>query len=63
MKAYESIQYAQQHAKTLAQKAHTQFNHAFAYLPASQAKDVFLDLINFLIEREILTVTDAVRHK
>ena len=52
MKEYESIQYAQQRAKTLAQKAHTQFNQAFAYLPASQAKDVFLDLIDFLIERE-----------
>lgn len=52
MKEYESIQYAQQHAKTLAQKAYTQFNHAFAYLPASQAKDVFLGLIGFLIERE-----------
>jgi geranylgeranyl diphosphate synthase type II len=52
MKAYESIQYAQQHAKTLAQKAYTQFDQAFAYLPASQAKDVFLDLIDFLIERE-----------
>ena len=52
MKRYESIQYAQQRAKTLAQKANAQFNQAFSHLPASQAKDIFLHLINFLIERE-----------
>lgn len=52
MQRYESIQYAQQHAKVLAKKAYTQFNQAFPNLPASQAKDIFLELINFLIERE-----------
>ena len=52
MKHYESIQYAQQRAKTLAQKAYTQFNQAFSHLPPTQAKDIFLDLIHFLIERE-----------
>jgi geranylgeranyl diphosphate synthase type II len=52
MEQYESIQYAQQRAKILAQKASTQFNEAFSHLPASQAKDIFLDLIHFVIERE-----------
>ena len=52
MKQYESIQYAQQHAKTLAQRAYMQFNHAFSDLPQSRAKDIFLGLIDFLIERE-----------
>ena len=52
MEHYESIQYAQQHAKALAQKAYTQFNEAFPHLPTSQAKDIFLDLIHFVIERE-----------
>lgn len=52
MERYESIQYAQQHAKVLAQKAYTQFNRVFSHLPASQAKDNFLHLIHFVIERE-----------
>ena len=52
MKQYESIQYAQRHAKTLAQRAYTQFNQAFSDLPQSKAKDIFLGLIDFLIERE-----------
>ena len=52
MKHYESIQYAQQRAKTLAQKAYTQFNHTFSYLPPTQAKDIFLNLIHFVIERD-----------
>ena len=52
MERYESIQYAQQRAKILAQKAYTQFNQTFSYLPDTQAKDIFLQLIHFLIERE-----------
>ena len=52
MEQYESIQYAQQRAKTLAQKAYTQFNQTFSYLPATQAKDIFLNLIHFVIERD-----------
>ena len=52
MKHYESIQHAQQRAKTLAQKAYAQFNQTFSHLPATQAKDIFLQLIHFLIERE-----------
>lgn len=52
MKRYGSIQHAQQRAKTLAQKAYTQFNQTFSYLPDTQAKEIFLQLIHFLIERE-----------
>ena len=52
MERYGSIQYAQQHAKKLAQKAYTQFNQSFSHVPASQAKDTFLHLIHFVIERE-----------
>ena len=52
MERYGSIPYAQQRAKTLAQKAYTRFSETFSYLPASQAKDTFLQLIHFVIERE-----------
>ena len=52
MGRYESIQHAEKRAKTLAQKAYTQFNQTFSYLPATQAKDTFLQLIHFVIERE-----------
>ena len=52
MEHYESIQYAQQRAKRLAQKAYTQFNERFSYLPDNRAKDTFLQLVHFLIERE-----------
>lgn len=52
MERYGSIQHAQQRAKTFAQKAYTQFDQTFPYLPSTQAKDIFLELIHFLIERE-----------
>ncbi len=52
MERYKSIQYAQQRAKTLAQKAYTQFNQTFSYLPETEAKHTFLQLVHFLIERE-----------
>ena len=52
MERYKSIQYAQQRAKTLAQKAYTQFNQTFSYLPETEAKHIFLQLVHFLIERE-----------
>ena len=52
MGKYESIQYAQQQSKKLAQKACTQFNHQFARLPDSRAKKLFSRLIHFVIERE-----------
>jgi geranylgeranyl diphosphate synthase type II len=52
MERYESIQYARQRSKILAQRAYTQFNQEFSHLPASPAKDIFLRLIHFFIERE-----------
>lgn len=52
MKQYESIQYAQHRAKGLAEKAYRHFNESFSDLPASGAKDTFLQLVHFLIERE-----------
>ncbi len=52
MAKYESIQYAQRRSRELAQKTYTQFNQEFSYLPASQAKDIFLHLVHFFIERE-----------
>ena len=52
MEKYESIQYAQQRSRELAQKAYAKFNREFSYLPGSQAKDIFLQLIHFVIERE-----------
>jgi geranylgeranyl diphosphate synthase type II len=52
MGKYKSIQYAQQQSKKLAQTAYTQFNHEFAHLPDSRAKNLFLRLIHFVIERE-----------
>ena len=52
MDRYGSIQFAQQRAKTLAQTASTQFNGALSHLPPTQAKDIFLRLIHFVIERE-----------
>lgn len=52
MGKYESIQYAQRQSKKLAQKAYIGFNREFAHLPDSRAKNLFLRLIHFVIERE-----------
>ena len=52
MEKYDSIQYAQQRSRELVQEACTRFNQVFAYLPGSRAKDLFLRLIHFVIERE-----------
>ena len=52
MERYKSVQYAQRRAKTLAQQAYTQFNQTFSYLPETQAKHIFLQLVHFLIDRE-----------
>ncbi|MCZ6675817.1 MAG: polyprenyl synthetase family protein, partial [Candidatus Poribacteria bacterium] len=52
MDKYGCIQYAQQRSRELAQKAYTKFNQDFSDLPASRAKDIFLHLIHFVIERE-----------
>ena len=52
MDRHGSIQFAQQRAKALARKAYSQFNQVFSHLPSSRAKDIFLQLIHFIIERE-----------
>jgi geranylgeranyl diphosphate synthase type II len=49
---YGSIAYTQQRSRMLAQRAHAKFEREFADLPASRAKEVFLRLIHFVIERE-----------
>ncbi len=52
MEKYNSIEYAKKHSKTLVKKACTQFEQRFAHLPDSPAKNLFLPLVNFVIERE-----------
>ena len=52
MKKYKSIQYAHERSKELVEKACAKFNQEFAYLPKSRAKEIFLHLIHFVIERE-----------
>ncbi len=52
MKKYKSIQYAHERSKELVDKACAKFNQEFAYLPESRAKEIFLHLIHFVIERE-----------
>jgi geranylgeranyl diphosphate synthase, type II len=52
MKKYDSIQYAQQRSRELVEKACERFNRDFAHLPDSRAKEIFLHLIRFVIERE-----------
>ena len=47
-----SIQYAHERSKELVDKACAKFNQEFAYLPESRAKEIFLHLIHFVIERE-----------
>ena len=52
MGKYESIQFAQRQSKKLAQKAQKQFIRDFAHLADNRAKNLFLRLIHFVIERE-----------
>lgn len=52
MQKYKSIQYAQKCSKTLLQQATEKFNQNFAHLPNNRAKQLFLSLIHFFIERE-----------
>ena len=52
---YGSIAYAQQRAKSLADKAHQVFQHRFTHLKdsaAREAKSVFSNLIRFIIDRK-----------
>ena len=52
MKKYKSITYAQQRSKILLQEAAGQFRSSFAHLPDGRAKQLFLSLIHFFVERE-----------
>ena len=52
MQKYKSITYAQQRSKALLQEAAGQFSHNFAHLPDERAKQLFLSLIHFFVERE-----------
>lgn len=52
MHKYNSIEYAQQRSKTLLQDAAELFTQNFAHLPDNKAKNLFLSLINFFVERE-----------
>ena len=52
MEKYKSIAYAQERSKALARKAYARFNQEFAELPDTRARDLFLQLIHFVIERE-----------
>lgn len=52
MHKYNSIQYAQKCSIELLQEAAEQFTHKFAHLPNNRAKQLFLALIHFFVERE-----------
>ena len=52
MHKYNSIEYAQKCSIKLLQEALEQFNHKFAHLKDSRAKQLFLSLIHFFVERE-----------
>ncbi len=52
MQKYKSITYAQQRAKALLQEAARRFSHNCAHLPNERAKQLFLSLIHFFVERE-----------
>ena len=52
MQKYKSITYVQQRSKELLQSAAKRFNDNFAHLPDGRAKQLFLSLIHFFVERE-----------
>ncbi len=52
MRKYNSIEYAQKCAKKLLKEATEKFNLKFAHLPNNRAKQLFLSLIHFFVERE-----------
>lgn len=52
MHKYNSIEYAQQHSKTLLKEAAELFTHNFGHLPDNKAKNLFLSVIHFFVERE-----------
>ncbi len=52
MKKYKSIAYAQQRSEALLQEAACRFKQNFSHIPEGRAKQLFLSLINFFVERE-----------
>tara|TARA_B100000809_G_scaffold172066_1_gene169368 strand:+ start:7737 stop:8774 length:1038 start_codon:yes stop_codon:yes gene_type:complete len=52
MKKYNSIQYAEQKSKRFAKKASDGFDQVSSALPGESAKQVFKNLIDFVIERQ-----------
>ena len=52
MKEYNSIQYAEQKSKQFAKKASDGFDQVASALPGEPAKQVFKNLIDFVIERQ-----------
>jgi geranylgeranyl pyrophosphate synthase len=52
MKKYNSIQYAEQKSKRFAKKASDRFDQVSSALPGESAKQVFKNLIDFVIERQ-----------
>ena len=52
MVKYKSITYAQRRSQALLQEAAGRFNNNFAYLRDGTAKQLFLSLIHFFVERE-----------
>ena len=52
MLKYKSITYAQRRSQALLQEAAGRFKNNFAHLRDGQAKQLFLSLIHFFVERE-----------
>ena len=52
MEKYKSITYVQRRSKALLQSAAERFSHNYAHLPDGRAKQLFLSLLHFFVERE-----------
>ena len=52
MRKYGSIAYAQRRSQALLQEAAGRYKNEYAHLPDGRAKQLFLSLINFFVERE-----------
>jgi len=52
MDKYDSIKYAKSRAKLLVEEAKELFNEKFADLPNTRSKEAFIQLIDFVIDRE-----------
>ena len=52
MKKYHSIAYAQERSKALVEEACAEFAQRFVHIPDSRAKDLFVPLVKFVVERD-----------